>query len=145
MAELVFRSVNIRRTNRSIYFWIADGWIDAIPAVRGVDTVVPGRHGRTERNRMKDYRRVVLNGSIKAATTAAFYALLQEMDDIIDPSLAPADLVVADGYKGLGGGVTATLVARTLNFIGEEQETELHRLYTWELECTENPPEWTIT
>ncbi len=144
MAELTHRTVDIRRANGSVYFWLARGWIDDIASVRGVDDIIPQASGRDVQPRRKDVLRLELQGQIKAATEADFLALVLEMSAVWDPTLDPGPLVAADGYRGLAIGETATRNARTINVVPGSRQIGTHRLYTWELECVDSPPEWVI-
>ena len=144
MAELTFRGVDLRRADKSVWFWIERGWFDDIPTVRGVDTTVPGRAGRTRRNRKADTRPLLLNGRLKAATAADFLALVQEMAAIWDPTLNPGSLVAGDQYRGLASGQTATISARTVNIAPDPAQTPFHRKYSWQLESIANPPAWVL-
>lgn len=89
--------------------------LDNGPQVRGVDTIIPGTAGRTARNRVRDIRRIVLEGWI-AGTGAShdaqrddFRAIIEELRALFDPTLSPGELSVA-----LEDGGTATIDARTM-------------------------------
>ena len=68
MAELTYDGQDIRqaaaRTSGSgIFFDLVAGYSE--PAnVRGVDTIIPGLAGRTARDRVRDTRRIVLEGYV---------------------------------------------------------------------------------
>jgi hypothetical protein len=150
MAELTKGGVDIRRSDVKIYFWITRGWLDDIPSVRGVDALVVGTPGRLTGNRLADTRRLLLNGQIKGAgatealAQADFHALLSSMLTVWDPDGDPENLVVADGYRGLGVGQTATISVRTVNVIPAGEFNGFRRKYSWELECVSDPPAWVI-
>lgn len=89
--------------------------LDNGPQVRGVDTVIPGLAGRVPRNRIRDVRKIELEGFIQgvgsddAAQKADFRAAIEELRALFDPTLTPGTLVVA-----LEDGGTATISARTM-------------------------------
>lgn len=144
MAKLAAAGTDIQLLNGSIYFWIARGWLDDIPAVRGPDTIVPSRPGRTKRNRVADRFTVVLNGQLRGSTPAGLLTLQLAMAAIWDPTIDPWDLVADDEYKGLASGQTATIAVRTLNIIPSANPTDVLQKYTWELECIADPPAWVL-
>jgi hypothetical protein len=144
VAELAADGIDLRRADGSVHFWIARGWLDDMAVVRGKDTIVSSRPGRTARNRVKDFRRIMLSGRVQAATPAAFLALILELDDVWTAARAPWNLVAGDEYRGLAAGQTATIAVRTVNLIPAPALTEFGRNYSWELESVANPPEWTI-
>lgn len=144
MAELTFKGSNLRRADKSVWFWIAHGWIDEAVEVRGEDRIVALRHGQLGGPRWKSKRKPELRGRLKAATSAGMLTLQQELLTIFDPTVRGA-LVVGDGYKGLAALQTATLSdCLPLSVIGADVHTGFHRLYTVTMESIAVPPEWVI-
>lgn len=144
MTELEFDSVDLRRADRSMRFYIANGWLDEPPDVRGVDTTVPGRSGRTRRNRVRDVRTVVLNGLLEAQTWEGLLSMELELASVWDPTADPAYLVVTGPYLGLEDGETATLLCVTVNVAPGEVTSPFMRKYSWQLESIDSPPDWVI-
>lgn len=144
MAELTWRAVDLRRTDGSVWTWIERGWLDEPADHRGEDTPLPGKPGRARGNRVADRRVIVMRTHLKAATRAAMLALQQEMAALWNPSLDPGALVLADGYRGLGAGQTATLQAAFVNVTPAAAFTEYHREYSVQAECIADPPNWVI-
>lgn len=151
MAELAADSVDIRTSDATIYFYIVRGWIDDIPAVRGADSILSGQAGRFARNRVADYRRVLLAGQVKgtgateALARASYLAKLESLQGVWSPTASSWDLVVDDEYKGLASGQTATITVRTINVIPAADSNGFRRAYSWELECITDPPAWVFS
>lgn len=145
MAELMFDSVDLRRADGSVMFYISTGWVDSPADVRGVDTIVPGLSGRTRRPRRTDIRTVIMNGLVVADTPEALLELQLELVEVWAPGEGVADLVVGDQYLGLAPGETATLVCSTTNLAVGDAETAFMRRYSWQLESVDNPPEWVFS
>lgn len=144
MAELAFKGTNLRRADKSVWFWIVHGWLDEQVEVEGEDAEVSLRHGLDPNPRWKRRRPVELRGRLKAGTPAGMLTLQQEILTLFDPTVRGA-LVVADQYKGLGSGQTATLSSvLPLAVTGADPYIGTHRLYTVTMESIAVPPEWVI-
>lgn len=144
MAELAFKGVDLRRADGSVWFWLVHGWVDELATVEGEDREVALRHGMDPHPRLKRRRKIELRGALKAATWAGMLALQQEMLTTFDPT-ARGSLVVADEYKGLGAGVTASLTSvLPIALTPAADQTEFHRLYTATMESIAVPPEWSF-
>lgn len=142
MAELAFKANDLRRADASFKFWLVHGWVDELAETEGEDRPVSLRHGLRNMPRWKRFRKVELRGLVEAATWGDMLALQQELLTIFDPTVR-GSLVVADQYKGLAAGQTATLTSvLPLSCTGAEAQTEFNRLYTVTLRSTAVPPEW---
>lgn len=111
MGTLTFRSLVISGSDPDICLDLVEGL--SFPDVRGKDWVVPRLDGRTEGNRRLDTLILPIQGVIKGSGTvgstrqADFQANVQSVMDVMDPTLSPGALVLAD-YLG----VDATIQAR---------------------------------
>lgn len=151
MAELTGGGLDLRRSDGSVWLWIARGWLDDPADVRGVDTVIPGKEGRTARDRKRDFRTIELRGQIvgqgatEAAADADYLALVQALNPLFfDLTVAPWALVAGDLYRGLGVGQTATINVRPVNVVPAANQLTWRRAFTFELVSIDSPPEWVI-
>ena len=145
MSELSADGVDIRRADGSIYFWIHRGFLDDVASVRGEDDIIPSAAGMAPRPRIKHRRIPELRGQIKGADDAAYLALVAEVQDtLFNLAADPWPLVVADGYRGLGPGVTATLMVRTISVTPAADLLTYRRGFAFVLESVDSPPEWVI-
>lgn len=137
MAELSLDALDIR-DRAGIFLDVVSGLFE--PAdVRGTDTVVPGLEGRIERNRVKDVRRVRLEGYVTGSDAADMIANTQALMGACDPENI-VDLVVDDAYyAGIG---PVTLAVRFVNAIpGPPTYGVLYQ--SWSLEFESITPDWT--
>jgi hypothetical protein len=145
MSELTGDAINLRRADRSVYFWIARGWRDDPALVDGTDDTIGQAEGRVVTGRKRRVRRVDLRGQVKGATDAAFLALVIELEPIFfNMAVDPWPIVIGDGYRGLAPGQTATINVRTVNVMPGDSTLSHIRFYTVTLESVDSPPEWTI-
>ena len=142
MAELAFRGTNLRRADKSVWFWIVHGWIDEQVEVEGEDQRVAERHGLDQNPRWKVRRPVELRGRLKAGTLAGKLALEQEILALFDVTVR-GSLVVADGYRGVTTSATLSSVL-PLSVSGADPFIGTHRIYTVTMESVAVPPEWVI-
>jgi len=139
---LTFATVDVQDSDFGIFLEIVRG-LNESPAVRGKDTVVPGRLGRIARNRIDDVlplelRGIVMgNGSTDALQRADFRAGVNIIRALFSPSRAPAALVAT-----LEDGSTATISARPLNLVWAEDVASLSASVSIELESVD--PDWVI-
>lgn len=146
MAELAANGHDLRRADRSVYWWIVRGWLDDSAEVRGEDDIIPSAEGRLTRPRLGDSRRLEIRGQIAGATDAEFLTLVQELAPMLfDRSADPWPLVAADGYRGLASGKTATINVRTVNITPDPGLLSYRRIYAVELESVDSPPEWVLS
>lgn len=144
--DLHYRTVNIRRADRSIFLQLYLGFDDE-PSVRGEDDIVLYAAGRRLRSRWKDVRVIELRGWVQgvgatlAAKRAAYRERIDELHAIFDPTLAPGPLVVTAPYMGLASG-TASIDARYLNASWDDPLLGWFRRVSVELECISSPPDW---
>jgi hypothetical protein len=114
---LTYDGDSVQLDDFSIYLNVIFG-LDETPSVRGEDTVVPGRAGRTEGNRINDTLAVVLAGIVQAdptitdqdASRANFRTRLREIRSLFASNRARADLVAT-----LEDGSVWTISARPMN------------------------------
>lgn len=151
MAELTGGGINLRRSDNSVFFWIARGWLDEPAEVRGEDTTVPGLEGQIVRDRKRHKRTIELRGQIRGTgaseqmAAAAHLALAVELEPIFfDLTAAPWALVAGDGYRGLAAGQTATINVRTVNVTPDARGLAYAKTYVIVLESIDSPPEWVI-
>lgn len=151
MAELTANSVNLRRADGSMWWWIERGWRDDPAIAEGSDDIIAQAEGRVPRGRKRRFRRVDLRGQLKGlgatptAVDAAFLALVEEIDDSLLSTVAdPWPLVLGDQYRGLAAGQTATLNVRTINVLPSPGPLSYRRIYTVTVESVDSPPEWVI-
>lgn len=93
--------------------------LDDSPEVRGKDTVIPGTAGRTARDRVRDVRRIELDGwvfgvgSTDSAQTDDFRDAMETLRTLFDPTASAATLTVAleDGVR------SATISCRPVNML----------------------------
>lgn len=142
MAELTYDGTELRRSDKSVRFYITTGWVDVPADIRGTDTIVPGLSGRTRRPKVRDTRTVILSGMIMHAEPSGLLAIQEELGDLWRADAAPANLVVTGPYLGLDPGETATLLCATVNVAVADSELAFMRRYSWELVSLDTPPEW---
>lgn len=146
--DLHYRTVNIRRLDRSIFLQVYHGFDDEA-SVRGVDDVLLYADGRRRRSRWKDVRIIELRGWVQGlgdtltVRRQAYRARINELHAIFEPDLDPGPLVISAPYMGLVSG-TATIQARFLNASWDEPVLGYFRRVSVELECISSPPEWTL-
>jgi hypothetical protein len=132
-----YKGTSIQRADWTVWFDVREG-LKELAEVRGQDTIVPYLPGRIERTRVKDKRDIELYGWIKGATESAYWTLLKEMQTLFDPAATPGDLVVP-----LADGTTATIRARALNMIPEEEDHRGNAQH-FSVGLVAVAPDWTI-
>lgn len=142
MAELSFDSQDIRqsaaRSSQSgIFFDLVSGYAEKATA-RGVDTVIPGASGRVERNRVKDGRRIVLEGYVVGTSASDWRSKTDTLMAKMDPSLDSKNLVITDSYLGVSG--TKTIACRVVNVVGGPIVAQ--KFQTWSIELESVAPDW---
>lgn len=141
MAELTYDGQDIRqaaaRTSGSgIFFDLVAGYSE--PAnVRGVDTIIPALAGRTARNRVRDTRRIVLEGYVVGTSASDWRSKTDTLMGVMD-SLTEENLVIADSYLGVSG--TKTIATRVVNLVGGP--IVAMRFQTWSIEMESVAPDW---
>lgn len=81
---------------RRMTFWVIHGLDDGIE-VRGVDTVIPGTAGRTERNRVRDRHIIEIQGWVRgtgADPGADMREAMETLRALLDPTRSSATLLV---------------------------------------------------
>ena len=137
---LTYRGTDIQ-VLEGIFLEIVRGLGD-VPAVRGVDIVVPARAGRIVRNRVGDYLSIELlgivggSGADEAAQRSDFADRRAAMRALFDPTLAPGALVAT-----LENATTATIAARSLNIVWDQVVPTLARVSV-EMESVD--PDWVV-
>lgn len=146
MATLTFDGEDIREsaargaTASGIFLDLVSGWNE--PAtVRGVDTVIPSLAGRVPRIRVKDARRIVLEGYVVGTSASDWATHTATLMAKMQPSADPDNLVIADGYLGTTG--TKTIAARVVNIV--PGEIVASRFQRWSIELESVAPDWTAT
>lgn len=142
MAELAYDSQDIRqaaaRTSGSgIFFDLVSGYAEKA-TTRGVDTVIPGADGRVARNRVKDVRRIVLEGYVVGTSASDWRSKTDTLMAKMDPSLDNKNLVIDDSYLGVGS--TKTIACRVVNVVGGPITAA--RFQTWSIELESVAPDW---
>lgn len=150
MAEdLHYRTVSIRRGDRSIFLQIVAG-MDEQVEVRGSDDIIPEATGRDVQPRRPDRRVIELQGWVLGVGATIenkrtnYRSRINELHAILDPTLAPGALTVTSPYMGLASG-TATIAARYVNAVWDEVIQGYFRRVSVELECVASPPNWVVT
>lgn len=147
MADLSFGGTDIH-DRTGIFFDIVAGF-RGVAEVRGTDSVIPGKAGRTARSRVKDRRLIRLHGYIRGvgATLVAaqqdFYTNTEAAKTLFDPDDAAKALVASDPYMGLSSSATATITARVLNVIEGREVSGTFQEWDVVLEAVGDPPDWT--
>ena len=151
MAELTADSVDLRRADGSVWWWIQRGWLDDPAMVDGDDDTIAQAEGRVPRGRKRRVKRLELRGQVKGLgatptdADAAFLARIGELDGaLFNLAADPWPLVVADQYRGLAAGQTATINVRTINILPDAGLLSHQRIYTAVLESVDSPPEWVL-
>lgn len=117
--------------------------------VRGKDSIAPGREGRYARNRVKDTRKILLEGQVRGLGTTAterqqsLHETLQTIMAVMERDLAPGELAVDGGDYGLPPGETWTIDARCVNAIGGPIRSGWS-FQEWSIELESVDPDWTI-
>jgi len=112
--------------------WVVRG-LDDTWEVRGEDTVIPSAHGRTARDRKRDYLIIEVNGFVTgqgaspALQLADVRSRIQTLRGVFDPTQSPGDLVVRyeDGDNG-------TISCRPVNLIWFEYPDPVYRPFSGE-------------
>ena len=139
---LTYDATDVQASDFGIFLEIVRG-LNETPEVRGTDTVVPGRAGRIARNRVADrlpieLRGIVMgNGSTEADQRDDFRTNVLALRALFSPARTPTDLVAT-----LEDGSTATISARPLNIVWDEQVPSLSANVSVELESVD--PDWSI-
>lgn len=115
------------------------------PDYRGTDIVIPGRRGRISGNRVEDVREIILEGYV-AGTSALDWRtktdlLLATLEE--GGSIEPGLLFAAEGYLGLGPGVTASISARVKNAV-EGPVRFGSSFQTWSVALESVDTEWDV-
>jgi hypothetical protein len=125
--------------------------------VRGSYTIIPGKAGRETRTLIKDIYRFRLDGYVKGAGEdrderaqswrVQTDVLLALMDLSLDPGTVevgpadPAQFPAASPYLGLTE--NRILNARCLSMLGGPVQHHMSfQGWSFEMECTDSPPEW---
>lgn len=116
---LTYDGGELQMDDFSIYLNIITG-LNETPSVRGDDTIVPGRAGRSEGNRINDIITLVLGGVVMAdptitdtdASKANFRSRLRVVRALFAPDRVRADLVAT-----LEDGSVWTISARPMNIV----------------------------
>lgn len=146
MADLTFGGTDIR-DRTGIFFDVVAGF-RGVAEVRGADSIIPGKAGRTARSRVKDRRLIRLHGYIRGAgaTLTAqqqdFKAKCETAATLFDPDDAAKSLVVTAPYMGLAAG-TKTISARVLSVIEGREQMGTFQEWDVAVEAIGDPPDWT--
>jgi hypothetical protein len=139
-ADLDIREADARSTGSGIFFDIVAGFFEP-SSTRGGDTVIPGLAGRVSRNRVKDVRRILLEGFVIGTSASDWATNTAALMAVMDPSLDAEDLVLDDDYLGVTG--TGTIAARVVNVVGGPIVAA--RFQTWSIELESVAPDWAVT
>lgn len=149
---LTYRGVSLQETDdpKTSRFWfdIVEGVPGhESPQVRGPDTVVPGRQGRTVRPRVNDVQELLIEGWIRGegadqeSRALDWHALSQTILAAFALDSDPGTLEVSPGaatvpYLGLLG--TASIEARTLDQMAGPIESRMSfQTWSFRLECVD--------
>lgn len=135
-------ALDCQRADLSIHLEIVTG-LDDVPAVRGVDTIVPGLTGRIPRNRVADVLAIELAGWVQGGTGASTEAArrtgyrnaVDAIQAAFDPSLDPGTLEV-----DTEDGETRVVSARALTLVWGREDIPAVRALSVALESTD--PFW---
>ena len=145
MAELTGDGHDLRRPDRSVWFWIQRGWFDDPAEVDGENDIIAEAEGEVVRGRKRRRRKLELRGQIEAATDADFLALILELEPFLFNLAAdPWPLVAADQYRGLASGQTATINVRSVNVAPSDSQLTFRRGYSVGLLSVDSAPEWVL-
>ena len=156
MANLVADTLELQDwTTGGYWITISVGGLDAIPSVKGTDTIYPRKTGRRRRARKSDALPVTLHavvtgtGSTHDAIRESYLARMTALRAIFDPeAAAPFSLTIHPTAKAVGGkvgtGQTATLNISVVRFTGPPAIGDEVREFDIECECVDSPPAWVI-
>jgi hypothetical protein len=145
VAELTGDSVDLRRADESVWFWLQRGWLDDPAEVDGENDIIDQAEGEVPRPRKRRRRKLELRGQIQAATDADFLDLILELEPFLFNLAAdPWPLVVGDEYRGLAAGQTATINVRSVSVAPSDSQLTFRRGYSVALVSVDSPPEWVI-
>lgn len=141
---LRYDSTDLQLADFTKYFWIATG-LDAVPSVRGVDVVVPGKPGRSLKNRENDTLAIVLNGQVtcdpdamdQAAARSSFRTAMRAVRTLFASNRTPATLEAT-----LEDSTVLTITARPMNIVVPDQVEGVYASLSIELEGYDD---WTET
>lgn len=134
---LTYRGTDVQQSNLGIFLELRQGFNET-PAVRGADVIVPGKVGRILGTRMRDTRRVILEGIVQGAAgteATSFRTLANTVIALFDPTIS-GNLVAT-----MEDGSTKTLACRTLNSIWDQVGSPYFARVSIELESV--TPDWT--
>lgn len=115
--SLVADSVDLTRSDGRILGRVVRG-LNEIPEVRGKDTIIPSKPGRTPRNRKLDRLMVEWEGMVMGAGADEdaqredFRDLVDDIRALMDPTSDPYELVVT-----VEDGTTRSITARPVNVV----------------------------
>lgn len=148
---LSFRAVDLQNgsgdpDSSSIFFDIVEGYSE--PAeVRGEDLVIPLKPGMTHMTRVKHRRMIELRGfvrgigSTRAERTENWRTATDALMAVMDFTLSPGTLTIADPYLGLAS--DKSIQAKCVDAIpGPVQNRQSYQRWTFRLVAIGNPPEW---
>lgn len=154
MANFVASSLELQDLSAGYWVTISVGGLDAVPIVRGEDTIIPGKSGRVARVRKADVLTITLHafvtgtGSTHAAVRESYLSRMTALRAIFDPTADPFSLTIHPTAEAVGGkvgtGQTATLNVRFLRFTGPGSIADEAREFDIECECVDSPPAWVI-
>lgn len=148
MPRLVASTLELQDLNNGYWFEIREGGLDAVPTVRGEDTVIPGRSGQVARSRIADTLPVTLHGFVWGASGTQYRTRMAALRAIFSPTALPFSLTIHPDAVGNGGrvgtGTTATLNVRCLRFTGPAAVGDQVREFEIECVCIDSPPQWVI-
>lgn len=142
MTDLLFAAQDIRQaaarsSHSGIFLDLVSGYSE--PAtVRGEDTIVPSIAGRVVRDRVKDVRRIVLEGYVIGTSASDWRSKTDTLMSVMDPSDNPATLTVKSGYLGVGS--DKTISARVVNIMPGPITGSYFQ--TWSIELESVDPDW---
>lgn len=127
-----------KTSGSGIFLDLVSGYAE--PAqTRGEDSVVPSIAGRVIRDRVKDYRRIVLEGFVAGTSASDWRSKTDSLMGLLSGTYASgSNLVIANAY--LGTGSTKTIKVRMVNIIGGPIFAE--RFQTWSIELESVAPDW---
>lgn len=138
--SMTYRSVELRSPTDGLWFVILGGRWDGLE-VRGEDTVVPGKDGEIERDRVPGARLIRLHGVAFGTSEADWADSRAAMEAIFDETLTSGTLAVS-GYLCGTGTASSSISARVDSVTTLDRVDELVTEYDITLRAIGDPPDW---
>lgn len=121
-----------------IFLDLVSGYAEPATA-RGEDTIIPSIAGRVIRDRVKDYRRIVLEGYVIGTSASDWRSKTDALMALLSGTYASgSNLVIANAY--LGTSSSKTIAVRCVNVMPGPIFAQLFQ--TWSIELESVAPDW---